>query len=135
MNKIIRVNSRTGGVEIQSATEDLKRICGRYFIAHILNEEVEPTCEPLGRKNKLIISQGWFADTNLPTASKISIGGKSPLTGGIKESNTGGFFGRRLARLGIKAVIIEDIPKDISIPKVLFISDEEIQLMDFADLK
>jgi len=96
---------------------------------------VEPTCEPLGRKNKLIISQGWFADTNLPTASKISIGGKSPLTGGIKESNTGGFFGRRLARLGIKAVIIEDIPKDISIPKVLFISDEEIQLMDFADLK
>ena len=135
MNKIVRVNTRTGEIRTQQVTEDLKHMGGRYFIAHILKHEVEPTCEPLGRKNKLIISQGWFADTNLSTASKISIGGKSPLTGGIKESNTGGYFGRRLARLGIKAVIIEDIPQNTSMPKVLSISDQGIILVNFEELK
>ncbi len=135
MNKIVRVNSHTGEIKIQNVSEDEKRIGGRFFIAHILSREVEPTCEPLGRKNKLIISQGWFADTNLSTASKISIGGKSPLTGGIKESNTGGSFGRRLARLGIKAVIIEDIPENYSIPRVLFISEKSIYVVDFDSLK
>lgn len=135
MNRIIRVNSRTGDIQTQPIPDALKRICGRYFIAHILNTEVEPSCEPLGRHNKLIISQGWFADTNLSTASKISIGGKSPLTGGIKESNTGGFFGRRLARLGIKSVILEDVPVDCSITRVLLISEDGIQLVDFKELK
>ena len=135
MRKIVRVNSRNGEITIQEAADELRLICGRHFIAHILTKEVEPTSDPLGRQNKLIISQGWFADTNLSTASKISIGGKSPLTGGVKESNTGGHFGRRLAKLGIKAVIIEDIPAHISAPKVLYISDDDIQLSEFPELK
>jgi aldehyde:ferredoxin oxidoreductase len=135
MRTIIRVNSRTGIISIQKASEELRRISGRHFIAYMLNNEVEPACEPLGHHNKLIISQGWFADTNLSTASKISIGGKSPLTGGVKESNTGGHFGRRLAKLGIKAVIIEDIPAQNSTTKVLFISDDGIQFSEFPELK
>jgi aldehyde:ferredoxin oxidoreductase len=135
MRRILRINSRSGEITNQDATEEQMRICGRHFIAHVLNQEVEPTCEPLGRQNKLIISQGWFADTNLSTASKISIGGKSPLTGGIKESNTGGYFGRRLAKLGIKAVILEDIPTQVPAPRVLFISDDSVQLSEFPELK
>src|SRR5512146_2214859 len=111
MRKIIRVNVRTDQVSVEQASEELQRICSREFIALVMNQEVEPTCEPLGRKNKFIISQGWFSDTNLSTTGKISIGGKSPLTGGIKESNTGGHFGKRLSKLGIKAVILEDIPE------------------------
>ena len=46
----------------------------------------------------------------LPPPDKLSIGGKSPLTGGVKESNVGGYAGRRLARLGIRALILEDTP-------------------------
>jgi len=135
MRKIIRVNSRTGNITIQNASDDLRRICGRHFIAHILNEEVEPTCEPLGRHNKLIISQGWFADTNLSTASKISIGGKSPLTGGVKESNTGGYFGKRLAKLGIKAIIIEDIPNYPPPSRILYVSGDDIKFFEFPELQ
>ena len=110
MRKIIRINVRTDKISIEHASDELRRICGRHFIARVMNQEVEPTCEPLGRRNKFIISQGWFSDTNLSTTGKISIGGKSPLTGGIKESNTGGHFGKRLSKLGIKAVILEDTP-------------------------
>lgn len=135
MRTIIRVNVRTGKITKEQASDELNRISGRHFIAHILNQEVEPTCEPLGRYNKFIISQGWFADTNLSTSGKISIGGKSPLTGGIKESNTGGFIGKRLSRLGIKAVIIEDIPANASHTTVLHISDHEVKLIEFPELQ
>jgi len=135
MRKIVRVNMRSSEVSEEYASEELRRICGRYFIAHILNSEVDPVCEPLGRKNKLILAQGWFSDLNLSTTGKISIGGKSPLTGGIKESNTGGFFGKRLSRLGIKAVIIEEKPVDIPATFVLYISGDEIQLINSADLQ
>lgn len=135
MRKIIRVNVRTGQVSSEQASDELRRICGREFIAQVLNNEVEPTCEPLGRRNKFIISQGWFSDTNLSTAGKISIGGKSPLTGGIKESNTGGHFGKRLSKLGIKAVILEDIPEKYDQTRVLSISSKEIQLVDAPELQ
>ena len=135
MRKIIRVNVRTEQIVTEEASEELRRICGRQFIATILNREVEPTCEPLGRNNKFIISQGWFSDTNLSTAGKISIGGKSPLTGGIKESNTGGFFGKRLSRLGIKAVILEDLPEKANSPRVLYISAQDTHLIDAPELQ
>jgi aldehyde:ferredoxin oxidoreductase len=135
VRKIIRVNVRSGLIRTEEASDELNRVCGRQFLAHILNTEVEPTCEPLGRNNKLILTQGWFSDTNLSTTGKISIGGKSPLTGGIKESNSGGFFGKRLSRLGIKAVIIEDTPEKDAPTRVLFIHDSEITLQDAPELK
>ena len=135
MRKIVRVNVRTGQINTEEASDELNRVCGRQFIAHVLNNEVEPTCEPLGRKNKLILAQGWFSDTNLSTMGKISIGGKSPLTGGIKESNSGGYFGRRMSRLGIKAVIIEDLPEKNFPTRVLYLSGKEIKLVDAPDLQ
>lgn len=135
MRTILRVNVRTGQISTERASDELRRICGRQFIAHILNQEVDPTCEPLGRRNKFIITQGWFSDTNLTTTGKISIGGKSPLTGGIKESNTGGHFGKRLSRLGIKAVILEDTPEKNEAPSVLYITDDGAQLVQAAELQ
>lgn len=135
MRTILRINARTGEAKKELAGEELNRISGRHFIAHILTNEVEPTCEPLGRKNKLIISQGWFADTNLSTSGKISIGGKSPLTGGIKESNTGGFFGKRLTRLGIKALIFEDIPEKTIPTRIFYLSDNEEKFINTPELK
>jgi aldehyde:ferredoxin oxidoreductase len=135
MRTILRINSRTKKITTEKASDELRRICGRQFIAHILNQEVEPTCEPLGRFNKFIISQGWFSDTNLSTAGKISMGGKSPLTGGIKESNTGGFFGKRLSKLGIKGIIIEDIPANPIPTRILYISGKDITFIDAPELQ
>lgn len=134
MKRIIRVNARTGNITEQVATPEELRIGGRHFIAHILNKEVPPTCEPLGRYNKLIISMGLFADTGVSTAGQISIGGKSPLTGGIKESNTGGFAGKRITNLGIKAIIVEDIP-DNDTTRVLYLSRHKMELIEMPELK
>jgi len=134
MQKIVRVNTRTGEIKYDSPTEEQLKYGGRHFIAKTLLNEVPPTCEALGRHNKLIISLGLFADTNLSTAGQLSFGGKSPLTGGIKESNTGGFAGKRLAKLGIKAIILEDIP-DEEMTRVLQVTGDEINLIDAPYLK
>ena len=43
----------------------------------------------------------------MTTAGRLSIGGKSPLTGGVKEANVGGTAGDALGKLDIKAVVVE----------------------------
>ena len=134
MKRIIRVNTRTGEVTEQQATDAELRIGGRHYIAYILTNEIPPICEPLGRHNKLIISMGLFADTGVSTTGQLSIGGKSPLTGGVKESNSGGYAGRRIARLGIKAILLEDLP-DKEEARVLFISKSEVKLIDMPLLR
>ena len=80
--------------------EDLVR-AGRYLIARTLLEEGIATVDPLAPDNQLIFSTGPFAGTNFSNANRISVGCKSPLTGGIKEANGGGTFSLALGHLGI----------------------------------
>ena len=100
MNKWLRVNTREGTVHVERCSDQELRWGGRNLIAKLLLREVPPTCDPIGRYNKLIISEGLLGDTILATAGRLSIGGKSPLTGGAKESSVGGEAGRKMARLG-----------------------------------
>ncbi len=84
---------------------------GRGLTAAILMREVPPPCEPLGPHNKLILAPGLLAGRGISSAGRISIGAKSPLTGGIKESNAGGNAASNLVRLGLGAVVIEGQPE------------------------
>jgi len=89
-----------------------ERLGGRGLVARILVDEVPPACEPLGPKNKLIFAPGLLVGHMLSSLDRISLGGKSPLTGGVKESNAGGSTGLHLTSMGIKALIVEGWPKD-----------------------
>jgi aldehyde:ferredoxin oxidoreductase len=73
----------------------------------MINNEVPPTCDPLGPENKLIFAPGLLSGTALVNTSRISVGAKSPLTGGIKESNAGGTVAAALGKLGVTAIIFE----------------------------
>ncbi len=84
------------------------QLAGRGLIARILLDEVDPLCDPLGAGNKLIFSPGLLVGHMLSSCDRISIGGKSPLTRGVKEANAGGSTGLSMARLGIRSLIIED---------------------------
>ena len=135
MDKIIRVDTRKRRIDVLPVTEEEMRWGGRGLIAHVLLREVPPTCEPTGRRNKLIFASGLLADTNVTTVGQMSIGGKSPLTGGAKECNVGGGAGRRLARLGVRALIIEDTPADVARTDVLEIRTEGSRLVEAPELK
>ncbi len=75
--------------------EDIAR-AGRYLIAKSLLENGIATVDPLSAENPLIFSAGPFAGTNMSNGNRLSVGCKSPLTGGIKESNVGGTFAMAL---------------------------------------
>jgi len=74
---------------------------GRYLIAKTLLELGAATAEPLSPQNPLVFSAGPFAGTSFSNANRTSVGCKSPLTGGIKESNGGGTFSYALGQLRI----------------------------------
>ncbi|MEJ2351962.1 MAG: aldehyde ferredoxin oxidoreductase C-terminal domain-containing protein [Anaerolineales bacterium] len=108
---IWRVNVREQALKREPVPASWERLGGRALLARVLLDEVEPTCEPLGRRNKLVFAPGLLVGHMLSSCDRISIGAKSPLTGGIKESNAGGRTGLQLAYLGIKALIIEHKPE------------------------
>ena len=78
------------------------------------------TIDALGPDNPLIFSAGPFAGTNFSNANRLSVGCKSPLTGGIKEANSGGTFGYALGQLEISGFTLSGVSDDwivIHIPK------------------
>lgn len=107
---------------------------GRGLSAKILLNEVPPATDPLGPLNKLIIAPGRLAGTFASSTNRISFGGKSPLTGGIKESNAGGMTALRLAQLGYRAVIIEGQAAERKL-SVLVISAEKAWLERAEELR
>jgi aldehyde:ferredoxin oxidoreductase len=98
--------------KFEDVPEKYKLLGGRGLTSAITCDEVPPTCHPLGPNNKVTFASGIVTGTTAPTSGRISIGGKSPLTGGIKETNSGGMAPQKLARLGIKAIIVEGQPRE-----------------------
>ena len=109
--KIYRVNMSGLSFSMEDVPEKWNLLGGRGLTSTIIAEEVDPTCNPLGCKNKLVFAPGLFAGTKAANSGRLSVGAKSPLTDGIKESNSGGTAAQRLAKLGVKALIIEGIPE------------------------
>jgi aldehyde:ferredoxin oxidoreductase len=116
--KIIRVNMDKKSIAVEDVPQEYAGLGGRGLTSIMVNTEVPPKCDPLGPENKLIIAPGLLSGTTLVNTSRISIGAKSPLTGGIKESNAGGTVAAALGHLGITAVVIEGQAKDLSILRI-----------------
>jgi aldehyde:ferredoxin oxidoreductase len=109
---VLRVDIKNEKVTFENLKEGWKSIGGSAFIAKIMNEEVPPSVDPLGPENLFIVAVGPLAGTGAPQLGRISVGGKSPLTLGIKEANSGGPAAQILDRLGMRAVIVHGAPHD-----------------------
>jgi len=112
MTVIYRVNMSDLTVRAEEPGEAYRELGGRGLTSAIVADEVPPTCHPLSADNKLVIAPGILTGTGAPCSGRLSVGGKSPLTGTIKESNAGGTGAMALAALGIKALILEGKPTD-----------------------
>jgi aldehyde:ferredoxin oxidoreductase len=110
--QVWRINARARTLNREPVPATWERLGGRGLIARVLLDEVPATCDPLGAENKLIFAPGLLVGHMLSSTDRISIGAKSPLTGGVKEANAGGRTGFHMATMGIKALIIEDAPAE-----------------------
>lgn len=91
---------------------------GRAFIDRYLTEHVSPGVHPLAEDAVLIVSPGFLAGTSAPSSGRVSVGGKSPLTGGIKEANAGGLAGHKIGRLGIRSIVVEGRAEEWQVLKI-----------------
>ena len=110
--KIIKVDMTTQDVTTVDMPGKYAGFGGRELTSHFIHEQVPPDCNPVGADNKLILAPGILSGTSLVNTGRLSIGAKSPLTGGIKESNVGGTIAHHLARMNVAAITIEGQPED-----------------------
>lgn len=108
--QVLRINLASETYSVEDLPRDYLCLGGRGLTVKLLLEETDPACDPLGSGNKLILATGPLAGTGVSSSGRLSVGGKSPLTGGIKEANAGGMAATALARLGYRAVVFEGIP-------------------------
>ena len=131
MDKILRINMGADGGPA-ARTEplgDYAGLGGRAMTSTIVAKEVPPLCHPLSEDNKLVIAPGILSGTAAAMSGRISVGCKSPLTGGIKEANSGGQPSQMIARLGYAAIVLEGKPKDKTLYKI-FINKDGVDIKE-----
>ncbi len=133
MKKILRVDMANLKSRLGEVPKKYANLGGRGLTSSIISTEVDPACSPLGPYNKLVAAPGLLSGTGAPCSGRLSVGGKSPLTGGIKESNVGGSASDKLARLGIAAIVIEGQPQDERM-YILKIAKDHCSIEDAADV-
>ena len=132
--RVLRANAETGAVAYEEVPASWQKLGGRALIARFLLDEVPPTCDPLGPANKLIWAPGLLSGHMLSSLDRISVGGKSPLTGGAKESNGGGSTAMRLVWLRLFALIVEGGPPADGTWRLLVIDQDGARFEDASDL-
>ncbi len=134
-DRLLIVNMTDQTTTYEPFPEEWKLLGGRGLSAKILTRDCDPTCDALGPDNVLVMAPGVLAGTTAPTSGRISIGGKSPLTGGIKEANAGGNPGQHLMKLGIRAVIVKGQPADADARYGLRIDEGAVSIVDASEYK
>jgi aldehyde:ferredoxin oxidoreductase len=102
----IDLNKKTAEKETLCGEEIVR--AGRFRIAQTLLQMDKAGVDPLSAQNPLIFSAGPLAGTNFSNANRISVGCKSPLTGGVKEANAGGTFGLALGQLSLSGFTLHN---------------------------
>lgn len=134
MSKILRIDMSNLSTRTEEVPDVYQGLGGRGLTSAIVSREVEPTCSAIGPGNKLVIAPGLLGGTICANSGRVSVGAKSPLTGTIKESNSGGQPGAYLARLGISAIVVEGLPKDDTLYK-LYVGMDNVTLSPANDIK
>lgn len=101
MRNYLHIHLKDQTIETETLEGEALVRAGRYLIAKTMVENDLANVDPLGPNNPLIFSAGPLAGTNYSNANRISVGCKSPLTGGIKEANGGGTIAYAMGRVDI----------------------------------
>ncbi len=129
MGKMLRVDLSTGKIQTEDTPMDLAKLYlgGRGLGSRILINEIDPKIDALSPENKLIYATGPLTNTTAPTGGRYMVVTKSPLTGTIASSNSGGVFGAYLKKAGYDIIIFEGKSEK---PVYLSVSPDGVELKD-----
>lgn len=124
---ILRINLSNGKVGEEAIDAETKRkfVGGRGLGVKIIADEVDPKVDPLSEKNKMVFVVGPLTSTAAPTAGRYAIVSKSPQTGTIVDSNSGGFFAPMIKGQSCDAIVIEG---KSSSPVYIWANDGKVEI-------
>ncbi|MBP1622243.1 MAG: Aldehyde ferredoxin oxidoreductase [Acidobacteria bacterium] len=131
--KMLRIDMKEAQIRWEPVSQEYERVGGRALIAKLLLNEIPPACDALGPHNKLIFTPGLLGGASVATAGRLSVGAKSPLTRGVKEANAGGTGGDALGKLGIKAIVVENQPKQKGL-YILVLDGDSVDLIPAGEV-
>ena len=129
--KILRVDLTAGTVKSEPLNMDWAQtyLGSRGLGSKYLTEEIDPKVDPLSPDNKIIWATGPLTGTMASTGGRYTVITKSPLTGAIACSNSGGYWGAELKMAGWDMIIFEGKSAK---PVYLYINDDTAELRDAA---
>src|SRR4030042_4412746 len=80
---------------------------GRGLATRILYDTIDPACDPLGPDNAFVIASSPLVGTSAPTAGRGHMGFKSPLTGVLRTSNSGGTWWPAFKAAGFDVLVVK----------------------------
>ncbi|MEK6266840.1 MAG: aldehyde ferredoxin oxidoreductase, partial [Clostridium sp.] len=131
--KILRINLKDRTVKVEALDLEMakKFIGGRGLGTKIFMDEVDPMVDPLSPENKLIIVTGPLTGTPVPTGGRYMVVTKSPQSGTIACSNSGGYWGAEFKATGYDIIILEGKADS---PVYLTIIDDKVEIKDASSL-
>ncbi|WP_038056465.1 aldehyde ferredoxin oxidoreductase family protein [Thermodesulfobacterium hydrogeniphilum] len=131
--KILRIDLSNRNIKVEDLNKDWakKYIGGRGLASKYLFEEIDPKLDPLSPENKFIVATGPLTGTSVPSSGRYMVITKSPLTGTIACSNSGGYFGAELKTAGYDMIILEGRAEN---PVYIIIEDDQIEIKDASNL-
>ncbi|MFO7616845.1 MAG: aldehyde ferredoxin oxidoreductase family protein [Bacteroidales bacterium] len=113
-NKIALINLTDNKIEEITLPDDLLRdyLGGRGLGVKLFTDRVSPEVDPLSPGNLLVFAAGPVTGSSVPTAGRLALVTKSPLTGTIFYSNTGGKVGPMMKKCGIDGFILAGSAKE-----------------------
>lgn len=127
--KFLRINLSTGQIDQENLDMELaiKFVGGRGLATYYMAQEIDPEIEPFDSANKIIFATGPLTGSQAPTGGRYMVVTKSPLSGTIASSNSGGFWGAELKRAGYDFIIVEGKSDK---PCYIYINDDTVEIKD-----
>ncbi len=129
MGKILRINLSESSIKVDDLDFELakKFVGGRGLGTKMLFDEIDPKVDPLSPDNKIIFMNGPMSGTPTPTGGRYMVITKSPLSGTIASSNSGGTWGARLKYAGYDGIIVEGKADK---PVYINIDEDDVEIKD-----
>lgn len=127
--KVLRINLSDKSIKEEPLSENMARdfLGGAGFGIKYLFDEVKPGTDALGPDNKLIFAPGPFTGAGIPSASRMAVTGKSPLTGAVGMGLSGGEFPAEMKFAGWDAIIVEGKSDK---PVYVYIKGKKVRIRD-----
>lgn len=131
--KILRVDLSNREVNVENKDESFYRsfVGGSNIIAYYLLNELPANIDAFDEDNLIVISTSVYTGTIMPGSGRFSVGCKSPLTGGIADSQAGGFWGPELKFAGYDAIVISGKADN---PCYIWINNDHVEICDGSNI-